>query len=100
MSIYIIAQFAIHDRELYSKYEEGFMDVFEKFDGRMLSVDEAPTLLQGEWSATRSVLIEFPSQQAAMDWMTSPAYLKIAKDRLAASTGNVIMVKGGEDNQL
>ena len=97
MSIYIIAQFAIHDRELYSKYEEGFMDVFEQYDGRMLSVDEAPTLLQGEWTATRSVLIEFPSKQSAMAWMTSPAYQEIASHRLAASTGNVIMVNGFEE---
>lgn len=73
------------------------MDVFEQFDGRLLSVDEAPTLLQGEWTATRCVLIEFPSKQSAMAWMTSPAYQEIAKDRLAASTGNVIMVNGLED---
>jgi len=100
MSVYIIAQFAIHDRALYSKYEDGFMAVFKQFDGRLLSVDEEPTVLQGEWSATRSVLIEFPSKQSAMAWMTSPAYQEIAKDRLAASTGNVIMVNGLEEQAL
>ena len=42
MSVYIIAQFTIHDRSQYDIYESGFGEVFAKFDGKMLSVDEEP----------------------------------------------------------
>jgi uncharacterized protein (DUF1330 family) len=66
----------------------------------MLSVDEEPTVLQGEFDFTRSVLIEFPSADQAMAWMTSPQYQEIAKHRLEASIGNAIMVKGLEDGEL
>ena len=59
----------------------------------MLSVDEEPTVLQGDFDFTRSVLIEFPSAEQAMAWMTSPEYQEIAQDRLQASVGNAIMVK-------
>ena len=50
------------------------MQVFEPFSGTMLSVDEEPTILQGDFDFTRSVLIEFPSAEKAMAWMTSPEY--------------------------
>ena len=57
------------------------------------AVDEEPTVLQGDFDFTRSVLIEFPSAEQAMAWMTSPEYQEIAQHRLEASVGNAIMVK-------
>ncbi len=63
MAVYIIARFTIHDRSQYDLYESGFAEVFKQFDGKMLSVDEEPTLLMGEWEETRSVIIEFPSKK-------------------------------------
>lgn len=95
MSIYIIAEFHIHTRAEYDKYDALFMDVFDQYNGELLSVDESPTVLEGEWTSTRSVLITFPSKADAMAWMTSPEYIKIAKHRLAGSTGRVRLVEGG-----
>lgn len=92
-SVYIIGRFKIHDRESYDRYDAAFFEVFEKFDGKLLSVDEAPLVLNGEFNFTRSVLIEFPSQAAAMAWASSPEYLAIAKYREDGSTGEAIMVK-------
>jgi uncharacterized protein (DUF1330 family) len=60
----------------------------------MLSVDEDPMVLSGDWQATRSVIIEFPSQQSALAWMTSDEYEAIAKHRNAGSTVTSLLVKG------
>ena len=94
MSVYIIARFKIHYRSVYDKYSAGFSDVFKRFDGKMLSVDEDPMVLAGEWDDTRSVIIEFPSEKSALAWMTSDDYEAIAKHRNAGSTVNSILVKG------
>ena len=94
MSVYIIAKFTIHDRSEYDIYESGFAEVFAKFDGKMLSVDEEPMVLAGDWNATRSVIIEFPSQKSALAWMSSDEYQAIAKHRNAGSTVTSILVKG------
>lgn len=94
MSVYIIARFTIHDRAAYDRYDAAFMPVFAQFQGKLLSVDENPTLLEGEWGHTRSVLIEFPDKDSAFAWMKSPEYQAIAKDRLAGSEGQSIMVQG------
>jgi len=61
-----------------------------------LSVDEDPTVLSGDWDDTRSVIIEFPSKESAIAWMTSDDYQAIAKHRNAGSTVNSILVKGLE----
>jgi uncharacterized protein (DUF1330 family) len=94
MTVYIIAKFTIHDRSEYDQYESGFAEVFAKFDGKMLSVDEDPLVLSGDWQATRSVIIEFPSKDSALKWMMSDEYQAIAKHRNAGSTVTSILVKG------
>ena len=96
MTVYIIAKFTIHDRSEYDIYESGFAEVFAKFDGKMLSVDEEPMVLSGDWQATRSVIIEFPSKESALTWMMSDEYQAIAKHRNAGSTSTSILVKGLE----
>ena len=100
MSVYMISRMTIHDREQYDKYEERFMEIFEKFDGTMLSVDEEPQVVGGEWTATRSVLIEFPSKPQLFAWLTSPEYQEIGKYRDAGSTAEAIIVKGLEPGDL
>lgn len=100
MPVYMISRMAIHDRVEYDKYEERFMSVFEKFDGTMLSVDEEPQIVSGEWKATRSVLIEFPTKPQLFAWLTSPEYQEIGKFRDAGSTAEAIIVKGLEPGDL
>ena len=93
MAVYILSRLTIHDRDEYAKYESQFDEVFAKFDGSLLSVDEEPLVLAGEWQDTRSVIIEFPSKQAAFAWMQSAEYQRISKHRNAGSTMSSILVK-------
>ena len=53
MAVYLVAQITIHDRERYAQYEAGLMDIFMRFGGRLLCVDEQPEVLEGEWPCTR-----------------------------------------------
>ena len=94
MPVYIVARIDIQDREAYARYEAGFMDILNQHPGQILSVDEAPTVLEGEWPHTRTVLLQFETQQAALDWYQSEAYQNLAKHRFAASTGHVAMLAG------
>ena len=93
MSVYLIGQITIHDREEYGRYEAGFLEVFEQFEGELLAVSEEPTVLEGHWPCTRTVLIRFPSADEAHRWYASPQYQAIAQHRFRASTGNIVMVE-------
>ncbi|KCZ94410.1 DUF1330 domain-containing protein [Hyphomonas johnsonii] len=92
MAAYIIAQINIADRETYSKYEARFMDAFTRFGGRLLSVDENVHVLEGDWSYTRTVLAEFPSKPAALEWYDCHEYQALAAFRHAASVSNVVLL--------
>jgi uncharacterized protein (DUF1330 family) len=93
MPVYIIAQISIHDRTEYGVYEEGFPDVFAKFGGELLAVSENPTVVEGEWPWTRTVLMRFPSAEEAQRWYGSPEYQAIAQHRYRASKANAIVVE-------
>lgn len=93
MSVYIIAQISIHDREEYRRYESGFMDVFAQFQGELLAVSESATVIEGQWPCTRTVLMRFPSAEEARRWYASPQYQEIAQHRFRASTGNAVVVE-------
>lgn len=95
MTVYIISQITIHDRATYDEYEAGFMEIFDQYEGTLLSVDENARPLEGEWTATRSVLMSFPSAGAFKAWAGSKEYRELSKLRHAASVTNSIMVSEG-----
>jgi uncharacterized protein (DUF1330 family) len=94
MRVYVVAQISIHDRATYDRYVSQFMGVLARFDGRLLAADESPTVLEGSWAHQKVILIEFPDREAFERWAYSPEYADISRDRIAATTGCVLLVSG------
>lgn len=94
MTVYAIAQIEITNPQRYERYLARFMDVFRQHRGKLLAADENPRRLEGEWPYDKLILMSFPDEQAFRDWSESPAYLEIAADRKAGSTGCVLLVHG------
>ena len=94
MSAYFVALIDIHDAELYGEYLEGFDEVFAKYHGEVVAVEDQPRVLEGDWPAGRLVLIRFPTEQALRSWYESPEYQRILEYRRKASTGCVAVVTG------
>jgi len=94
MSAYFVAQITIRDDSAYQKYLDGFDEVFARFDGEVVAVDDQPAVLEGSWHRTRFVLIRFPSEQKLRLWYESPEYQAIARSRQAASEADVLLVHG------
>ncbi|MEM8767849.1 MAG: DUF1330 domain-containing protein [Pseudomonadota bacterium] len=92
MSVILVAQITIHDRERYGQYEAGFLEIFSRYAGTMRAVEEAPEILEGEWPCTRTVLVDFPDREAAMAWYQSDEYQRLAEHRKAASVGNIALL--------
>ena len=51
-------------------------------------------VLEGEWPCTRTVLLEFPSEEDAMSWYRSPEYQALARHRFGASFADIVMIRG------
>ena len=94
MSVYVIVQLKMTDRAAYDRYQARFFDVFRKFEGRLLSADEHPRVLEGRWDRDKLVLMSFPDEAAFQAWATSSEYLEISKDRKAGAEGIILLAKG------
>jgi uncharacterized protein (DUF1330 family) len=92
MTVYIINNMTIHDREAYKTYLRAFSPVFERHGGSVLAVQDSPRPMEGAWPYDRTVLLSFPSRQAAEDWIGSPEYVEIARYRKAGTVSNVVML--------
>ena len=92
MSCYFIAQLSIADISEYSKYLDGFDEVFADYAGEVLAVDESPLILEGDWDHNRIVIIRFPNEAEAKRWYFSEAYQTILQFRKNAANGSVLLV--------
>jgi len=92
--VYAIAQLRITDRATYNRYRSRFMGVMAKFKGRVLAADEKPQVVEGVWDREKVVLLSFPDEAAFREWVESPEYVEIARDRKAGSDAVVLLVKG------
>ncbi len=63
MSFYFMASISIKDEDEYKKYLEGADEVFAKYRGTYLAVDDHPQLLEGRWGSERAVLIRFDTKK-------------------------------------
>jgi uncharacterized protein (DUF1330 family) len=97
MSCYFLAQLKIHDRQSYEDYTAGFDEIFAKYDGEVLAVDEEPRILEGRWEFSRAVLIRFPSEEEANRWYSSVEYQRLASRRWKAAEGPVILMEGRQE---
>jgi uncharacterized protein (DUF1330 family) len=93
MKCFFIAQINIHDQAGYNKYLAGFDQIFDRFHGEVLAVDDQVTTLEGNWPFGRTVLIQFPDKREALKWYKSAAYQKLVKHRWQAATANIVLVE-------
>jgi uncharacterized protein (DUF1330 family) len=96
MKHYFVAQIRINDPEEYEKYLENFDEIFSKYKGTYLAIDESPTILEGSWDYTKSVLVMFNTRAEFEDWYYSKEYQEILKYRLRAADCDSILLQGVE----
>ena len=93
MKAYVIAADTTHDAAMMSEYGKVVAATLLPFEGKFLVRGGTCTVLEGEWQS-RSVVLEFPSRQAAEAWYKSDAYQEIIGLRLNGSRGNLVIVDG------
>ena len=94
MTVYVIAQLSFTDVQRYRRYQANFGAVFTASTGRLLSADESPRVLEGDWSGDKVVVMAFPSEDDATTFLNSPEYQRISRDREAGAETVSLMVRG------
>ncbi len=94
MTCYFTALIDIHNPDGYEQYLKEYDEIFHKYKGKVLAVDEEPALLEGAWPSKRTVIIAFPNEVELRRWYDSEAHQSIAVHRKAASTSSVAIIHG------
>ena len=94
MSYYFVTNIKIKNNEGYQKYLDKADEVFAKFNGQYLAVDDKPKVIEGRWNYTRAVIIEFKTKSDFEKWYNSKEYQEILNYRLNNSDCDTILVKG------
>ena len=84
--VYVAAQIQVEDWETYR--EEYMPKTFERITahgGEVLIATEEAEELEGEWDGNWTVLIEFPSETAAHEFMQDDEYVEVMSARHEAS---------------
>ncbi|MEM8699138.1 MAG: DUF1330 domain-containing protein [Pseudomonadota bacterium] len=90
---YVIGQMQITDRAAYDRYRAEVMATVEAHGGEFLVRGGPQEVIEGD-APPRSVILRFPSVEAAENWYNSPAYQKIVPLRQGASNGALTIVEG------
>jgi uncharacterized protein (DUF1330 family) len=94
MACYILADIEVTDPDEYQKYVQQVPATVEQYGGTYLVRGGQPETLEGNWKASRIVILEFPSVEQAKAWYEAPEYSAITGLRQRASTGSLLLVQG------
>ena len=94
MSAYAILQIYITNKENYKEYLNQVTSIVKKHQGEYIVRGGKSEVVQGEWNYQRTVVVKFPSYDAAIQWYNSEEYAPIKKIREDNSEGNCIIIEG------
>ena len=91
---YVIAQINVTDPAAYPAYVEKVQATLDLFGGEFLVRGGRSVSYEGTPPGDRTVVIRFPTYQAAQDWYHSPEYAPVRALRQAASSSVQTIVEG------
>ncbi len=94
MPAYVISEVEVLDESAAEQYRQRAARSIEAYGGRYLVRGAAPTVVEGQPTRRRIVVVEFPSMGRLREWYSSPAYAEALKFRDAALMRRLLFVEG------
>jgi uncharacterized protein (DUF1330 family) len=94
VAAYVIYQGEVLDPERYDDYKTKAAASIAAAGGRYIVRGGEVVVLEGDAPAGRTVVLEFPTRQAAIDWYRGHEYTEIRKIREGAARARMYVVDG------
>ncbi len=94
MPAYVINDMEVTDPALLEEYKKLSPATVKQYGGRFLARGGPSSVLEGDWSPKRLVILEFPSLDQANAWASSAEYAPAKQIRQRASRSNIVVVDG------
>ena len=94
MPAYVIVETDIHDPEQYEQYKAAAPGAVAAGGGHFLVRGGELSVLEGDWTPKRLVVLEFEDLEAAKRWYDSPSYQEAIRLREGAADLRMVAVEG------
>jgi uncharacterized protein (DUF1330 family) len=94
MTAYLIAELEVTDPAAFEQYRQQVPATIAKYGGRYVVRGGAVQPLEGNWSPSRVVVLEFPSMEQARRWYDCEEYRGPKAIRFRAARTRAIFVEG------
>ena len=94
MPAYVIVDSVVHNPEGMKPYAEKVRDTIAAHGGKPVVSSSNISVMEGDWSPTRMVVLQFDSVEAAKGWYNSPEYQEILPHRLDNADDKFLIVEG------
>lgn len=94
MPAYVIADIQVTDPVRYEEYKRLAAASIAKYGGKYIARGGKASRLEGSWTPSRLVILEFESYERARQWYDSPDYRTARDISQQTSTGNAVLVDG------
>ena len=94
MAAYVIVDSKVSDPERIKEYGAKVRATIAAHGGKPIVAGGAIDVLEGDWTPSRLVILEFADADAARAWYNSPEYQEILPIRLEAADDNFLIVEG------
>ena len=94
MAAYLIANVEVTDPAAYEEYKKQAPATIAAYGGRYLARGGAIEVLEGDWTPSRVVILEFPSMAQLKKWYDSPEYRPLCQIRGRTTRSSAVVVEG------
>jgi uncharacterized protein (DUF1330 family) len=94
MAAYIIASVTVTNPTQYDEYRKFSTAAMQAHGAKVLIRGGEVRVLEGDWNPGRTVVLEFPSMEAAQAFYDSPEYGVARKAREGAAVMRMVLVQG------
>ena len=94
MPAYVISDVQMRDPARFEQYRALAADSIARYGGRYVVRGGAIDVVEGDWTPSALVIVEFPSMARAREWYASAEYAKALAVRQSALTRNLVFVEG------
>jgi uncharacterized protein (DUF1330 family) len=93
MTYVIVTIKQVKDSDTFQHYARLVKPLIERHGGRYLAIVRDPEIRDGQWPFVRTVIVGFPSVDAAHAWYDSPEYREIIPPRQRGIDANIVIVR-------
>jgi uncharacterized protein (DUF1330 family) len=93
MPAYVLIDIDIQDSDRFGQYVDAITPMLEAADARAVSFDPNPSILEGDWTPSTIVVLEFPTKTAADRFFAADEYQPLRTLRHSIATTNIVITE-------